>query len=313
MHHCPGALLRPIQAAFVPSATSATFINLNQARNSTSARFTLALTIASTGQLASLATTASAIAETTVMGREVVVSRQARTICELSMAAAASIFDIAFRLGEPGPHPGGVSALIRSSWPRRARPSTSSPARTQTATVSSSSDLRLLPQVLIAAIRKPTNIVCTQFGNFNLQPTLGEKLIPRNYGQSPGYFVVNLTASKTWTFGTIHSGKSAAATPKAAPGATSGAAPATRTAGIPGLGPGGLGGGAAKEAKRYTMVFSISVQNLLNHNNPQPLEGNLSSPSFGESLGLNGFGGFGAPGSAGAGNRRIIGRLRFSF
>jgi len=158
---------------------------------------------------------------------------------------------------------------------------------------------------------KLPNIICTRFGNFNLQPGVGETLIPRNYGQSPGYFVVNLTASKTWMFGTIHSGDSAKA--KAAEPAKTAAKPAG--AGIPGLGPGGLGGGggAAKEAKRYTMQFSISFQNLFNRTNLQPFEGNLSSPYFGESLGLNGFGGFGAPGSAGAGNRRIFGRIRFNF
>ena len=74
-----------------------------------------------------------------------------------------------------------------------------------------------------------------------------------------------------------------------------------------------MGGGGNKEAKRYTMQFSMSFQNLLNRANLQTPEGNLSSPAFGESLGLNGFGGFGVPGSAGAGNRRIIGRIRFSF
>lgn len=129
--------------------------------------------------------------------------------------------------------------------------------------------------------------------------------------------------SKTWAFGTIHSGKSAdqktgaAAAPsgpvKPATGGPSAATPAKAGSGIPGVGPGGLGGGASKEAKRYTMQFSISFQNLFNRVNLQQPEGNLSSPFFGQSLGLNGFGGFGAPGSAGAGNRRIIGRVRFSF
>jgi hypothetical protein len=43
--------------------------------------------------------------------------------------------------------------------------------------------------------------------------------------------------------------------------------------------------------------------------------GNLSSASFGQSLGLQGsFGGFGGGlGSSGAGNRRITAQLRFSF
>jgi Carboxypeptidase regulatory-like domain/TonB dependent receptor len=175
---------------------------------------------------------------------------------------------------------------------------------------------------------KPANIVCTRFGNFNLLPALGEQLIPRNYGSSPGYFNVNLTVSKTWNFGTIHSSKSAnqktgaantqgVAAKAAAGGPMVGGAGAAKVAGggIPGLGPGGLGGGAAKEAKRYSMQFSISFSNLFNHANLRPLEGNLSSPYFGESLGLSQFGGGGggAPGSVGAGNRRIIGRVRFNF
>src|SRR6185295_7503847 len=35
-------------------------------------------------------------------------------------------------------------------------------------------------------------IKCTQFGKFNLNPLPGETIIPRNYGQAPGAFVVNL-------------------------------------------------------------------------------------------------------------------------
>jgi hypothetical protein len=166
---------------------------------------------------------------------------------------------------------------------------------------------------------KPINVVCTRFGNFNLQPAAGEQLIPRNYGQSPGYFVVNLSISKVWNFGTIHTGNAAAskqnaggAGPAQGPAKTAATAPG---AGIPGLGKGGLGGGggASKEAKRYSMQFSVNLQNMFNRVNLQQPEGNLSSLYFGQSLGLNGFGGFGAPGSAGAGNRRIIGRVRFNF
>jgi len=169
------------------------------------------------------------------------------------------------------------------------------------------------------------SIICTRFGNFNLQPGLGEALIPRNYGTSPGYFSINLGLSKTFTFGTIHSGKSAAnaAQPKTASSAPSGpskgVAPAAgqgkpAASGIPGLGPGGLGGGSNKEAKRYSLQVSINASNLFNHVNFRPLEGNLSSPFFGESLGLSPFGGGGGGlGSAGAGNRRVTLRARFSF
>jgi hypothetical protein len=158
---------------------------------------------------------------------------------------------------------------------------------------------------------KPANIVCTRQGNFNVRPAAGEALIPRNYGHSPGYFNVNLTVSKTLTFGSIPSPKSQAKASQNAAGpakGTSAAAPAKA-----GAATSAGAGGANKEAKRYTMQISLSFNNLFNHANLRPLEGNLSSPYFGESLGLNGFAGFGTPTGAGGGNRRIVGRIRLSF
>ncbi len=44
-------------------------------------------------------------------------------------------------------------------------------------------------------------IRCTRFGNFNLAPLPGETIIPRNFGQAPGLFVVNLRVSRTFAFG----------------------------------------------------------------------------------------------------------------
>jgi hypothetical protein len=70
------------------------------------------------------------------------------------------------------------------------------------------------------------------------------------------------------------------------------------------------------------MQFSLNFQNLLNHVNLTPPVGNLSSPFFGQSLGLNGgFGGFGGPGGggggpsggSGAGNRKVTAQVRFNF
>src|SRR5205807_9325071 len=49
--------------------------------------------------------------------------------------------------------------------------------------------------VACAGPAKPANIICTRFGNFNLQPAPGEQLIPRNFGNSPGYVNVNLSVS----------------------------------------------------------------------------------------------------------------------
>jgi hypothetical protein len=163
-------------------------------------------------------------------------------------------------------------------------------------------------------------IRCTQFGKFNLNPLPGETIIPRNYGQAPGAVVVNMRISRAFAFGAINRGNAAAARPAtpaggaAGPGgpAAAGGGGGARTAAV---GPGPQGGaGAAASEKRYNLNVSINFQNLFNHVNLGPPVGNLSSPSFGESVALGGaFGGFGAPGSTGAGNRRIYAQVRLNF
>ena len=170
-------------------------------------------------------------------------------------------------------------------------------------------------------------IRCTRFGNFNLAPLPGETIIPRNFGQAPGLFVVNLRVSRTFAFGNkgnaaaqsrpagqIPAGAPATARPAGGPGgpvaARGGAGPARVAAGGPG--PQGGGPGAASE-KRFNLNVSIYFQNILNHVNLSTPVGNLSSPSFGESLGLSGGFGGGGGGSAGAGNRRIYAQLRLNF
>ncbi len=163
------------------------------------------------------------------------------------------------------------------------------------------------------------NIRCTRFGNFNLDPLPGETIIPRNFGQAPGAFVVNLRVSRAFAF--IDKGNAAAQSsgPGGAggqraggPGSPAVAGGGARVAAV-GLAPQG-GGGAAPGEKRFNLNVSINFQNLLNHVNLSTPVGNLSSPSFGESLALGGaFGGFGAPGSTGAGNRRIYAQVRLNF
>ena len=172
------------------------------------------------------------------------------------------------------------------------------------------------------------NIRCTRFGNFNLAPLPGETIIPRNYGQAPGTFIVNLRLSRAFAFGTISRGNAASQAKPAGAGAV---AADKRAAGPGGPNIGGAGGRARVAAigagpqggiaataseKRYTLNVSLNFQNVLNHVNLATPVGNLSSPSFGQSLALGGaFGGFGggAPGSTGAGNRRIYAQLRLNF
>jgi hypothetical protein len=64
--------------------------------------------------------------------------------------------------------------------------------------------------------------------------------------------------------------------------------------------------------KRYTLTFSLRVQNLFNHTNPGQPIGNLSSPFFGLANTTAGNFGFNS-GIPAAGNRRIEGQIRFSF
>ena len=140
----------------------------------------------------------------------------------------------------------------------------------------------------------------TPFGDFDLAPAPGQELIPRNYGMGPSFFSVNLGISRAFAFGNVPAPPAAAAAKPAAA-----AAPAPSGANRPASGP-------APE-KRYTVTFSVNIQNLLNKTNLSQPIGNLSSPQFGESISSAGSFGFGPSGSAAAGNRRIQIQVRFGF
>lgn len=173
-------------------------------------------------------------------------------------------------------------------------------------------------------------IRCTRFGNFNLLPLPGEQIIPRNFGQAPGYFSLNLRISRTFGFGEVHKAGSTQGAASTAPKRSSPGGSGARGPMIPGSGgggegrgggggPGGFGGGGGGAAsdKKYTLTVSVYAQNILNDVNFGLPEGNLSSPLFGQSRSLaGGFGGFaggGGSGSVNAGNRRISLNLRFNF
>jgi hypothetical protein len=75
-------------------------------------------------------------------------------------------------------------------------------------------------------------------------------------------------------------------------------------------GPGGPGG-----PSKYNLTVSINFQNILNHVNFSSPVGNLTSPSFGQSLSTGGqFGFFGGGGGGdGSPNRKIYLNMRFTF
>ena len=182
----------------------------------------------------------------------------------------------------------------------------------------------------------PADLRETKWGSFDINPKPGQTIIPRNYGEGPSFFSVNLGISRTIGFGDAP-GASAAAAPQGgggpggagAAGARIGGAPGGQRGGPGGGGPGGAGGGrggggggggifggpAGNTEKRFNLTFSANIQNIFNRTNFGLPVGNLSSPLFGQSLSTSG--GFGGPGGGGGGtaqgNRRMTLQVRLNF
>jgi hypothetical protein len=77
---------------------------------------------------------------------------------------------------------------------------------------------------------------------------------------------------------------------------------------------GGIFGGGGRSDKRYSLTLSLNFNNLLNHNNPGIIVGNLSAPNFGQIVSSGGSFGFG-PGGGGRcpDNRCVEAQIRFNF
>jgi len=92
------------------------------------------------------------------------------------------------------------------------------------------------------------------------------------------------------------------------PAASAGGATAAQASGR------GLGGiiGNPKSSRRYNMIIAMAVQNLLNHTNPGPIIGDITSPLFGFANKIAG-----GPNGEGfyetANNRRLEAQIRFTF
>ena len=149
----------------------------------------------------------------------------------------------------------------------------------------------------------PENLRRTRFGDFDLAPAPGQELIPRNYGIGPSFFTVNIGISRSIAFGNVPAPAAAAAKPAAPDGSPAGTQPPS----------GARPANSPAPEKRYTVTFSVNIQNLLNNTNLSNPIGNLSSPRFGESTSTTGSFGFGPSGSAAAGNRKIQVQIRFGF
>jgi hypothetical protein len=146
----------------------------------------------------------------------------------------------------------------------------------------------------------------TKFGFLNTQPTVGETLVPINFGTSPDRFTFNLRLSKSFGFGPEKKG--AAGDLGGPRGGTFGRGGGGGGRGGPGGGPGGFGGGSPATNRRYNVTFSIAAQNLFNNVNVAAPVGVVTSPIFGEANALAG-----RPYSSATANRRLDLQVLFSF
>jgi hypothetical protein len=148
-------------------------------------------------------------------------------------------------------------------------------------------------------------LIATSYGLLDPNPIPGEELLPRNYGRGPGQVSMNLRIAKVIGFGREKGGTGVDPRPAAAagPGMTAQAA-----------GGGGIGRliGTPSTSHRYNLSIGLSIRNLLNHTNPGPITGNITSPLFGFANqvagGANGEGFYET-----ANNRRLESQIRFTF
>jgi hypothetical protein len=146
-------------------------------------------------------------------------------------------------------------------------------------------------------------LIQTPYGLLDPNPAAGERLVPRNYGRGPGQYNVNLRIAKVIGFGREKG--SGGTSPSGGGGAGNPMAAATGR---------GLGGliGTPTTSHRYNLSIGLSIRNLLNHTNPGPIVGNITSPYFGFANqiagGQNGEGFYET-----ANNRRLESQLKFTF
>jgi hypothetical protein len=144
-------------------------------------------------------------------------------------------------------------------------------------------------------------LVATSYGLLDANPIAGELLLPRNYGRGPGIVMLNLRISKLFAFGPAGEGSVS----------TSGAGRRGQRNEPFSI---GSSSSSTSTGHRYNLTISLSTRNILNHNNPGPIIGNIASPSFGAANQPYGVGTLGGTGfSESANNRRLELQARFSF
>jgi len=156
----------------------------------------------------------------------------------------------------------------------------------------------------IATDASKAGVIATRYGLLDPNPAAGEKLLDRNYGRGPGQINLNLRVGRIFGFGPPREGT--VATSNGPGGGRNAPGSPFAVAGGP-----AAGGPVAAVNRRYNVSVSMSIRNLLNHNNPGPIIGNVTSPLFGLANQPAGSGGNGF--SEAANNRRLELQTRFTF
>ena len=156
-----------------------------------------------------------------------------------------------------------------------------------------------------------TGVIQTAYGLLDPNPSRAEALVPRNYGRGPGQIMLNMRVGRTFMFGSREGRAPVSTNPGSVsgpPGSGGGQRPG-ETANPFSLGGANAGGGTAN--RRYSLVVSMQIRNLTNHNNPGPIIGNIASPLFGQANQPAGSGN--AIFSETANNRRLELQMRLTF
>jgi hypothetical protein len=166
----------------------------------------------------------------------------------------------------------------------------------------------------IATDASRPGLVATSYGRLDPNPIPGETILGRNSGRGPGFISVDVRIARTFSLNRERSGRARTQSddtggPPSSPSAPK-AGPNTQHT-FTGFGDGfGAPGGSASATRIYRLTISVSGRNVLNHLNPGPIVGNISSPLFGQSNQIGG--GAGAFGGN-SNNRRIEFQLRLDF
>jgi Carboxypeptidase regulatory-like domain len=153
----------------------------------------------------------------------------------------------------------------------------------------------------VGADQNKPGLIQTSYGLLDPNPSPGERLLSRNFGRGPGQYNVNLRIAKVIGFGKRRG--------EASSGQGGGAGNPMQAATARGLG--GLIG-TPSTSRRFNVSIGLSIRNLLNHTNPGPLIGNITSTYFGSANqiagGQNGEGFYET-----ANNRRLESQIKFTF